>query len=117
MVFSERLGILRKGNVISSEVEDRVQKVIARLEEHWELPLTEESGGRMVTHLAMALMRIDRGENIQAPENDVLEEFKELGVFDKSVEIVNDLIAWIPMDLPKAEKDYMIVNICLLLDR
>ena len=117
MVFGERLGILRSGNVISAGVEDSVRKVISRLEERWKLTLTEENGGRMVTHLAMALMRIKRGEDITAPEEDVLAEFRDLDVFEASMEIVNDLIAWTPIDLPKAEKDYMIVNICLLLDK
>ena len=117
MVFDERLGILRKGNVISPTAEDLVRRVISRLEENWHLILTEENGGRMVTHLAMALMRIERGEDITAPEEDVLEEFSQLDIFEKSVKITDDLMAWTPMDLPKAEKDYMIVNICLLLDK
>ena len=116
-MFDERLGILRNGNVISSMVEASVRNVISRLQERWQLSITEENGGRMVTHLAMALMRIDRGEDIAAPADDVLAEFCELPVFEKSVEIVDDLIAWTPMTLPKAEKDYMIVNICLLLDK
>ena len=116
MVFDERLGILRKGNVISSGVEGRVRRVISRLEENWHIKLTEENGGRMVTHLAMALMRIERGEDITAPEDDILEEFYQLDIFEESVKITDDLITWAPMDLPKAEKDYMIVNICLLLD-
>jgi len=47
----------------------------------------------------------------------VLEEFSQLDIFEKSVKITDDLMAWTPMDLPKAEKDYMIVNICLLLDK
>ena len=117
MVFDERLGILRSGNVISSEAEDKVKKVVYRLKERWKLALTEENGGRMVTHLAMALMRIDRGEEISSPADDILEEFRELDIYEASVEIVDDLIAWAPMNLPRAEKDYMIVNICLLLDK
>ena len=117
MVFDERLGILRSGNVISSDVEDQVRKVISRLEEHWEIKLTEENGGRIVTHLAMALMRIKKGENIRPPESSVIEEFRDLDVFEPSCEIVDDLIVWTAMNLPKAEKEYMIVNICLLLDK
>ena len=116
MVFDERLGILRNGNVISAGVEKSVRRVILRLEERWKIQLTEEKGGRMVTHLAMALMRVERGEEIKAPEDGVLEEFRGLDVFPVSQNIVNDLIAWTPIELPAAEQDYMIVNICLLLD-
>jgi len=115
--FDERLGILRGGNVISSGVEEKTRKVISRLGEHWQIHLTEENGGRMVTHLAMALARIERGEDIKAPEDNTLAEFRELDVFEKSLEIVNDLITWTPINLPRAEKDYMLVNICLQLDK
>ena len=116
MIFDERLGILRSGNVISAEVEDRVRRVISRLEERWQLSLTEENGGRIVTHLAMALTRIEQNEEINAPEKDLLEEFRDLDVFPESLEIVEDLITHTPMILPDAEKHYMIINICLLLD-
>jgi hypothetical protein len=117
MVFDKRLGILRGGNVISAGVENQVRTVISRLEDRWRIILTEETGGRIVTHLAMALMRIERGEDIAAPEDDVLEEFRNLEVFEASSEITDDLISFTPMNLPKAERDYMIVNICLLLEK
>ena len=116
MEFEERLRILRSGGVISAGIETLVRRVISRFYDRWGIKLTEESGGRMVTHLAMALMRIERQEEIASPETDLLEEFRSLAVFSRSVEIVEDLIAWAPMELPKAEKDYMIVNICLILD-
>ena len=116
MGLEERLGILRSGGVISPGIETLVLRIISRFRDHWKIVLTEENGGRMVTHLAMALMRISRGEEISGPETDALEEFRNLDVFPLSVEILEDIIVWAPMDLPKTEKDYMIVNICLILD-
>ncbi|MCL2831795.1 MAG: PRD domain-containing protein [Treponema sp.] len=116
MIFDERLHILLTGNVISAEVETTVRRVIERLQDCWQIQLTEENGGRMVTHLAMALMRIERGEEIRAPEKDILEEFENLDIFPVSQTIVQDLIDWTPMNLPKAEQDYLTVNICLLLN-
>jgi len=116
MVFDERLGILRSGNVISESVENLVRRVIFRLSDRWRINLTEESGGRIVTHLAMALMRIEKGEKIPPPQADLLDEFREIAVFPDSVEIVEDLIGWTPLDLPESEKSYLIVNVCLILD-
>ena len=116
MDFDERLKILVEGQVISSGTEELVRRVILRFRDRWNIILTEESGSRMVTHLAMALARIERQEEIEAPETDTLEEFRSLAIFSRSVEITEDLIAWVPINLPKAEKDYMIVNICLILD-
>jgi hypothetical protein len=116
MSLEERLGILRSGNVISMEVLEQVRRVIARLGEHWGINLTEETGGRMITHLAMALMRISRGEEIAAPERDLLDEFRNTPCFPQAVEITKDLSAWANMRLPEAEGDYLIINICLILD-
>ena len=116
MVFDQRLGILRGGNVISAEVENKVRRVISRLEDPWNIHLNEEQGGRMVTHLAMALMRVEQKEEILPPEKDLLEEFRDLAVYPRSLEIIDDLLCWVPMDLPAAEKDYMVLNICLILD-
>jgi transcriptional regulatory protein LevR len=116
MDFDERLGILRDGKVISSEIESLVRRVISRFQARWDIVLTEENGDRMITHLAMALMRIARQEKITALEKDMLEEFRNANVFPRSMEIVEDLIAWTPMELPEVEKDYMVVNVCLILD-
>jgi len=107
---------LRSGNVISAAVESRVRKVISRLEERWQIKLNEENGGRIVTHLSMALMRIEKGEHIASPEDSIIEEFRNLEVFEKSCKITDDIAEWAELDLPEAEKEYMIVNICLLLD-
>ena len=116
VVFNERIGILRSGNVISPKVEEQVRAVIFRLEDRWQLSLTEEKGGRLVTHLAMALARIEKGDEISAPEEDQLGEFRSLSVFEEAVKIVEDIIEFAPITLPEAEKGYMILNICLILD-
>jgi len=116
MEFDERLGILRAGDVISPEVETLVRRVISRFKDRWDIRLTEDNGGRIVTHLAMALMRVFRNEPVATLETDMLDEFIDLPVFPKSIEIIEDLIAWTPMKLPESEKDYMIVNVCLILD-
>ena len=116
MEFDERLGILLEGKVISPEVDALVRGLITRLTEQWGIPLTEQNGGRMITHLAMALARISRNEAVAAPEQDLLDEFRDTGVFPRALEIAEDLAAGIPVNLPRAERDYLVMNICLLLD-
>jgi hypothetical protein len=116
MEFDERLRILRDGNVISSDIEALVRRVISRFQDRWQIVLTGENGGRIVTHLAMALMRIKGQEVIAAPQGDLLDEFRNLDSFPQALEIVEDLISFTPMDLPGAERDYLIINVCLILD-
>jgi transcriptional regulatory protein LevR len=116
MELADRLELMRSGGVISPGVEALALRVISRFGERWRISLNEENGSRMMTHLAMALMRIERGEEIKGPETGALEEFRDLEVFPLSLEILDDLIAWVPMRLPEPEKEYMIINICLILD-
>jgi transcriptional regulatory protein LevR len=116
MEFDERLGILLEGKIISPEVDALVRGLIARLEEQWGISLTEQNGGRMITHLAMALARISRNEAIASPEQDLLDEFRGDACFPRALEIAEDLAAGIPVNLPRSEADYLVMNICLLLD-
>jgi transcriptional regulatory protein LevR len=116
MELDGRLGILLEGKVISAEVAALVRRVISRLRDRWGIILTEQNGGCMITHLAMALARIERGEEIAAPERDLLDEFRNTDSFLQAVEIVKDLTAFTPLELPAAEGDYLVINVCLLLD-
>jgi transcriptional regulatory protein LevR len=116
MDLDERLNILVSGNVITQDAARSVRRVIDRFSSGWQIELTEENGGRMVTHLAMALMRIKQNKEIRAPEEDHFDEFKSSEYFSRSVEIVDDICRWTPLELPEAERQYLIINICLILD-
>jgi transcriptional regulatory protein LevR len=116
MDLDERLNILVSGKVISKDVKRAVCRVIDRLCTRWGLALNEETGGRMVTHLALALMRIEQKNEIKPPEDDQFDEFKSSEYFFRSVEICDDICGWTPLELPAAERQYLIINICLILD-
>jgi transcriptional regulatory protein LevR len=116
MELDGRLGILLEGKVISAEAAALVRRVVSRLRDRWGIILTEQNGGCMITHLAMALARIERGEEIAAPEGDLLVEFRNMDCFPRALEIVADVSACTPMKLPAAEGDYLVIYVCLLLD-
>jgi hypothetical protein len=116
MVFDERLAILVSGNVISQDVDLKVRRVIERFKDHWRIELTEENGGRMVTHLALALMRINQNEDVIPLEQVQYDEFRGSEFFPRSIEITDDLCAWTPLELPEPERRYIVINICLILD-
>jgi transcriptional regulatory protein LevR len=116
MNLDERLKILVSGNVITEDVDRTVRRVIERFSSKWQIELTEENGGRMVTHLAMALMRIKQNKDIRAMEADHFAEFTANEHFARSAAISDDLCRWTPLELPEAERQYLIINICLILD-
>jgi transcriptional regulatory protein LevR len=116
MDLEERLNILVSGNVILDETKKSVLRVISRLKDQWQIELKDENGGRMVTHLAMALTRVKQNSEVNPLEQEQYEEFKSSDFFVRAVAITNDLCRWVPLDLPQAEREYLIVNICLILD-
>ncbi len=111
-----RLHILLSSGTISSDAETTVKNVTKRLEEKWNIILNEENGSRFVTHLAMALTRAEKGELVSSMEAEALEEFQELDSFSAAKEITNDLISHIGIHLPESELEFLIVNICLILE-
>ena len=116
MDLDERLKILVSGKVVSEDVDRTVRRVIERLRTRWEIALNEENGGRMVTHLAMALMRIRQKKEVNPLEDDHFDEFRSSEYFSRSVDICVDICGWTPLELPDAERQYLIINICLILD-
>jgi transcriptional regulatory protein LevR len=116
MNLDERINILVSGKVISRDVEKAVRRVIDRFSARWRIELTEENGGRMTTHLAMALMRIGQKKEVSPPEADQFEEFRSSKYFLRSLEITDDICAWTPLELPDGERQYLVINICLILD-
>lgn len=115
MDLNNRMEILLSSNTISNDVFDTVKKVITRMDDHWNITLTEDNGGRLVTHLSMALMRIFKGEPVAAMEPDIYEEFQESDEFEKAVSITADLISWAELTIPTSEEEYLNTNICLIL--
>ncbi|MDR2259273.1 MAG: PRD domain-containing protein [Treponema sp.] len=116
MDLNERLHILVSGKVITEDIAHAVRRVIERFTTRWGIELNEEKGGRMVTHLAMALMRIKQKKEISPLEDDHFDEFRSSEYFSRSVEITDDICGWTPLCLPEAERQYLIINICLILD-
>ncbi len=114
--LENRLEILLSSGTISSAADETVKTVAKRLEEKWEIILNEENGSRFVTHLAMALTRAEKGELVSSMEAEALEEFQELESFSKANEIVQDLLSIIGASFPESEIEFLVVNICLILE-
>ncbi|MCW2736851.1 PRD domain-containing protein [Nocardioides sp.] len=71
-MFQERLDLLEEAHQITPLARRLTEFMVAELAVQFELELDEESGALMVTHLAMALTRLNRGE-VAAPVSESLE--------------------------------------------
>ncbi|MCG8641715.1 MAG: PRD domain-containing protein, partial [Desulfobacterales bacterium] len=63
-LLNQRLDILHNAGEISAEIKMVVMNFVHAFEEKYNLTMTEENASMFITHLAMALARIKRGEEV-----------------------------------------------------
>jgi transcriptional regulatory protein LevR len=114
--FAERLGMLEESGQITSLSRWLTENSLARIADELQLRLTEDNAAQFVTHLAIALNRLQRGEAI-APSATVSGEIADYGrerdvvrrVMDECEELLDRAV-------PDAEVDYMTVHLAALVE-
>ena len=94
-------------------------KIINVFKNKYNIVLTEENGSILITHLAMALVRIKNNQDIKdinKIDNSVYEEVIESEYFQTANNIYKDLEYISRVSIPENEKKYILVNICVILD-
>lgn len=112
----ERVKILEENDVISHKVADYTRRVIDRLLE--EIPnLTQDKVEMFITHLAMAGKRAEEGEWETPIDSEILAAVKAETIFPKAIQLRDSLLSGTDIVFPEAEKDFLSVHICNLLNQ
>ena len=110
-----RLGILKEAGVINNGIYEKLILLIKYLGEKWEIYLTESNGGMFITHLSMALKRIEENENVSNIDEGIFQEVLKSEKFEEIQEIYNDIEKNVFIEkLPEEEKKYILVNLLLI---
>lgn len=110
----QRIQILFDGDVISKEVYSDCKKVIGILKDSGR-EYDNEKMGIFITHIAMALQRISKGE-IESPVGDeIVNQMKTDSDYDTAKNLLNQIQEQINQALPDVEKDYLMIHLCNLL--
>ena len=110
-----RLGLLKEAGVINERIYDKLSLLIKYLDEKWKISLTESNGGMLITHLSMALKRIEENENVSNIDKGVFQEVLKSEKFEEIQEIYNDIEKNVFIEkLPEEEKKYILVNLLLI---
>ena len=86
-----RLGLLKEAGVINERIYDKLSLLIKYLDEKWKISLTESNGGMLITHLSMALKRIEENENVSSIDEGVFQEVLKSEKLEEIQEIYNDI--------------------------
>ena len=110
-----RLGLLKEAGVINERIYDKLSLLIKYLDEKWKISLTESNGGMFITHLSMALKRIEENEKVSNIDERVFQEVLKSEKLEEIKEIYNDIEKNVFIEkLPEEEKKYILVNLLLI---
>ena len=110
-----RLGILMVAGVLYERIYDKLTLLIKYLYEKWKISLTESNGGMFITHLSMALKRIEENEKVSNIDERVFQEVLKSEKLEEIKEIYNDIEKNVFIEkLPEEEKKYILVNLLLI---
>ena len=110
-----RLGLLKEAGVINERIYDKLTLLIKYLDEKWKISLTESNGGMLITHLSMALKRIEENEKVSNIDEGVFQEVLKSEKMEEIKEIYNDIEKNVFIEkLPEEEKKYILVNLLLI---
>ncbi|MBP9477637.1 MAG: PRD domain-containing protein [Sebaldella sp.] len=113
---TERLVILRDAEMIDNEAFEKTEKIIEVISKEFSLDLGSEIGQMFITHVSMAIMRIKNGDITSTVENVIFEEIKESENFENAQKFADIIADIIEHEIPKNEKEYLIINGCLLME-
>ncbi|MDN0123345.1 PRD domain-containing protein [Yersinia aleksiciae] len=109
--IDSRLNILLQAGVIDADIAQGLDQVINRLENFWQLPARGSQGVIAITHMASALMRTRRGEEIQALDSAIYDELVQSEDIHYIREINQDLLAYFSLNPAENEIGYLLVNL------
>lgn len=116
MEIKDRLNILLDAGQISEENQNIMLRIISILKEKWGIEITEENGGMFITHLTMAYERIKNGNEINCTAKEVSSQLNACKDYEKSKTIFEDVKKELFIELPKAEEEFILLYLCVVLD-
>lgn len=106
-----RLNLLCDAGVIDKDICDGMLTVVTQLETRWSLPVRSEQGEMAITHMANALMRSRRGEEIGPLDAELLEEIVTSEEWPHVQHIHRALLAQFEVELHPNEEGYLLANL------
>jgi transcriptional regulatory protein LevR len=113
----QRLDILKQGNQITEKMEMAITTLLEKLEDIYQLEVTEENGAMLVMHLAIALARIEQGETVARMDDVVIDQIRGAKGFDELPEFLGDLESEMGWKIPAEEFEYIALHFCTVIEK
>jgi len=116
MNIKDRIEILYSGEAIDEEVRDLTFKAVSWLAKK-NINLEDERGHMFLTHFAMSLKRIKKGEQVETLDSYIIDELQNNSGYAKALDFVKFIEKQGKIQLPESEKGYILLHLCSLLGK
>ena len=116
MEITQRLDILKMSGQLSEEMYHKVLEIIEKFNENHNIVIHEENGAMLITHLCIALNRIEKEEKVSKIESDIFAEVESNAFYAQSEEILAGIEEVLGFKMPEEERGYMLMHLCVLLE-
>ena len=106
-----RLNLLCEAGVIDKDICKGMMQVVNVLETECHLPVRSEQGTMAMTHMASALMRSRRGEEIEPLDNELLAELAQSSHWQAVVQLHQVLLKEFALEVNPCEEGYLLANL------
>lgn len=115
--FRERLDMLEESEQVTNLARRLTEMSMAQLSDELQLTLTEDNAAPFVTHLAIALTRINRGDPEIAvsavAEEEIADRQRERDAVNR---VMRDCSRLLQREISSNEISYMTVHLCVMVD-
>lgn len=115
MDFSERLELYKEGGMLNDEDVRDINNVIGLFKDKYEMVLEEENADFFIAHLSAAYARNKSGEPVEELPQEVMDELLSLETYEKSRNILSDILEITHNPLSEVERNYALLHINNLL--
>lgn len=116
-LLMQRLNILKDAGEISEDIRTSIIDFADNLEREYCLELNEDNAAMLITHLAMALARIKKGEKINEIDELSLTEIKQTPVYNDLPKFFKKIEEKLQLKIPDSEKGFIALHVCTLVSK
>ena len=106
-----RLNLLCDAGVIDKDICKGMMQVVKILETECHLPIRSEQGTMAMTHMASALMRSRRGEQILPLDDELLTELAQSSHWPAIMQLHRVLLQGFALEVNPCEEGYLLANL------
>ena len=115
MDIMNRIKLLYESGFSTREDYEDLCKIVSICKDEYHIPLTEENGGIMMTHIAAAFHRNRTGEEISPLDIDLWSEVEGSPQFELASSLVERMETEITNEISGNERKFFFLHICTLL--